>query len=49
MAGAPRGRTFHVALESNGLIQVFDIWNSQEELKHLERPSCRSTLNSVSN
>jgi hypothetical protein len=30
-AGAPNGRTFHVALESNGLIQVFDIWESQED------------------
>jgi len=29
-AGAPRGRTFHVALESNGEVQVFDIWESQE-------------------
>jgi hypothetical protein len=30
-AGAPKGRTLHVALESNGEIQVFDIWESQEE------------------
>ncbi len=30
-AGAPKGRSFHVALESDGEIQVFDIWNSQEE------------------
>jgi hypothetical protein len=30
-AGAPKGRTYHVALESNGEIQVFDIWESQEE------------------
>jgi hypothetical protein len=30
-AGAPKGRTFHFALESNGEIQVFDIWESQEE------------------
>jgi hypothetical protein len=30
-AGAPKGRTFHVALESNGTIQVFDIWESQED------------------
>jgi len=29
-AGAPEGRTYHVALESNGEIQVFDIWESQE-------------------
>ena len=28
--GAPNGRTFHVALESNGEIQVFDLWESQE-------------------
>jgi hypothetical protein len=30
-AGAPKGRTFHVALESNGAIQVFDIWESQAD------------------
>jgi hypothetical protein len=29
--GAPEGRTYHVALESNGEIQVFDIWESQED------------------
>ena len=29
-AGAPAGRTFHAALESDGAIQVFDIWESQE-------------------
>ena len=29
-AGAPDGRSYHVAMESNGLIQVFDIWESQE-------------------
>jgi hypothetical protein len=29
-AGSPKGRTFHVALESDGAIQVFDIWESQE-------------------
>jgi hypothetical protein len=28
--GAPQGRTLHVALESNGEIQVFDLWDSQE-------------------
>jgi hypothetical protein len=28
-AGAPEGRTYHVALETNGEIQVFDIWESQ--------------------
>ena len=32
-AGAPKGRTFHVALESDGAIQVFDIWESQEEFE----------------
>jgi hypothetical protein len=30
-AGSPKGRTFHVGLESEGEIQVFDIWESQEE------------------
>jgi hypothetical protein len=30
-AGSPEGRTYHVALESGGEIQVFDIWESQEE------------------
>ena len=30
-AGAPKGRTYHVALESNGAIHVFDIWESQED------------------
>jgi hypothetical protein len=30
-AGAPKGRTLHVALESDGAIQVFDIWESQED------------------
>jgi hypothetical protein len=29
-AGAPEGRVSHVALETNGEIQVFDIWESQE-------------------
>jgi len=32
-AGAPAGRTFHVALESNGEIQVFDIWEAQEQFE----------------
>jgi len=32
-AGAPKGRTLHIALESNGEIQVFDIWESQEEFE----------------
>ena len=30
-AGSPKGRTLHVALESNGAIQVFDIWESQAD------------------
>lgn len=32
-AGAPKGRTYHVALESNGAIQVFDIWESQADFE----------------
>ncbi len=28
--GAPEGRISHVALETNGEIQVFDVWESQE-------------------
>jgi hypothetical protein len=30
-AGTPAGRSYHVALESDGLIQVFDVWESQEQ------------------
>jgi hypothetical protein len=30
-AGAPRGRSIHVALETNGNIDVFDIWESQAD------------------
>jgi hypothetical protein len=30
-AGAPAGRSYHVALESDGLVQVFDVWESQEQ------------------
>jgi hypothetical protein len=30
-AGAPDGRLYHVALESDGNIQVFDVWESQEK------------------
>ena len=30
-AGAPKGRTLHIALESDGAIQVFDIWESQAD------------------
>ena len=29
--GSPKGRTLHVALESEGSINVFDIWESQED------------------
>jgi hypothetical protein len=29
-AGAPEGRRFHAALETDGKINVFDIWDSQE-------------------
>ena len=29
--GKPKGRTYHCALESNGEIQVFDIWESQAD------------------
>ena len=31
-AGAPEGRLYHIALETNGEIAVFDIWESQEQL-----------------
>ena len=30
-AGSPKGRSYHFALESDGLIQVFDVWESQED------------------
>jgi hypothetical protein len=30
-AGRPKGRTYHCALESEGAIQIFDIWESQED------------------
>jgi hypothetical protein len=29
-AGAPEGRSYHVALETDGEINVFDVWDSQE-------------------
>ncbi len=29
-AAAPKGRLYHVALETDGQINVFDIWESQE-------------------
>jgi hypothetical protein len=32
-AGKPKGRTYHFALESNNEVQVFDIWESQEEFE----------------
>ena len=32
-AGAPAGRLYHVALESEGLVQVFDVWESQESFE----------------
>ena len=32
-AGAPAGRRYHVALEADGLIQVLDIWDSQESFE----------------
>lgn len=31
-AGAPEGRRYHVALESDGEISVFDVWESQQAL-----------------
>jgi hypothetical protein len=30
-AGSPKGRSSHFALESQGAIQVFDVWESQED------------------
>jgi hypothetical protein len=30
-AGSPKGRSSHFALESDGSIQVFDVWESQED------------------
>jgi hypothetical protein len=32
-AGAPKGRTLHVALQSGDDINVFDLWESQEEFE----------------
>jgi hypothetical protein len=32
-AGAPAGRLYHCALEADGLIQVFDVWDSQESFE----------------
>jgi hypothetical protein len=32
-AGAPAGRLYHFAMEADGLIQVFDVWESQESFE----------------
>ena len=32
-AGAPAGRLYHVALETDGQMQVFDVWDSQESFE----------------
>ena len=32
-AGAPAGRLHHVALETGGQIQVFDVWDSEESFQ----------------
>jgi hypothetical protein len=32
-AGAPKGRSNHFALESDGAIQVFDVWDSMEDFE----------------
>jgi hypothetical protein len=32
-ASAPAGRLYHVAFEVDGLIQVFDVWESQESFE----------------
>jgi hypothetical protein len=32
-AGAPAGRLYHVAMVSDGQIQVFDVWDSQESFE----------------
>jgi hypothetical protein len=32
-AGAPPGRLYHVAMEADGLIQVFDVWESEESFQ----------------
>jgi hypothetical protein len=29
-AGAPAGRLYHFALETDGQVQVFDVWDSKE-------------------
>ena len=32
-AGVPAGRLYHCAMEADGLIQVFDVWESQESFE----------------
>jgi hypothetical protein len=32
-AGKPKGRLHHFALESDGVIQVFDVWDSEESFQ----------------
>jgi hypothetical protein len=32
-AGAPAGRLHHIALETGGQIQVFDVWDSEESFQ----------------
>jgi hypothetical protein len=32
-AGSPKGRSSHFALESDGVIQVFDVWESQDDFE----------------
>jgi hypothetical protein len=29
-AGAPQGRSYHVAMEVDGKVNIFDVWESQE-------------------
>jgi hypothetical protein len=41
-AGAPGGRLYHVALETHGEIQVFDVWDSQEAFDPFGERCCRS-------
>src|ERR1039457_6755298 len=32
-SAAPPGRLYHVAMEADGLIQVFDVWESEESFQ----------------
>lgn len=32
-AGAPAGRLYHVALDNEGQIRVFEVWDSQESFE----------------